>query len=88
MRRLRHWLGGRRVKVNKCSPASSRLSATARCSSLHLRMKDEGFAARFDLLRRRVDHVGVVGGDLVMQPLGGIVSEIGIMAERLSFAAG
>src|SRR5260370_5104035 len=30
VRTLRHWLGGRRVKVNKRSPASSRLSATAR----------------------------------------------------------
>src|SRR6478672_4547760 len=39
VRTLRHWLGGRRVKVNKRSPASSRLSATARCLSLHLRMK-------------------------------------------------
>jgi hypothetical protein len=34
VRTLRHWLGGRRVKVNKRSPASSRLSATARCLSL------------------------------------------------------
>jgi hypothetical protein len=39
VRRLRHWLGGRRVKVKRRSPASSRLSATARCFSLHLRMK-------------------------------------------------
>jgi hypothetical protein len=39
VRILRHWLGGRRVKVNKRSPASSRLSATAWCLSLHLRMK-------------------------------------------------
>src|SRR5436189_156231 len=37
VRTLRHWLGGRRVKVNKRSPASSRLSLTARCLSLHLR---------------------------------------------------
>src|SRR4051812_49915945 len=34
-----HWLGGRRVKANRRSPASSRLSATARCLSRHLRMK-------------------------------------------------
>jgi hypothetical protein len=39
VRALRHWLGGRRVKVNRRSPASSRLSATARCLSRHLRMK-------------------------------------------------
>src|SRR5450759_645592 len=39
VRTLRHWLGGRRAKVKSRSPASSRLSATARCLSLHLRMK-------------------------------------------------
>jgi hypothetical protein len=39
VRTPRDWLGRRRVKVNKRSPASSRLSATARCLSLHLRMK-------------------------------------------------
>src|SRR3954468_16275425 len=32
-----HWLGGRRVKVNSLSPASSRLSATAWHFSRHLR---------------------------------------------------
>src|SRR3954467_8844610 len=32
-----HWLGGRRVKVNSLSPASSTLSATARHFSRHLR---------------------------------------------------
>src|SRR3954452_9927010 len=31
-----HWLGGRRVKVNSLSPASSRLSAPARLFSRHL----------------------------------------------------
>ena len=35
----RHWPGGRRVKVNSRSPASSRLSATARHFSRHLRRK-------------------------------------------------
>ena len=39
VRTLRHWSGGRRVKVKSRSPASSRLSATARCLSRHLRMK-------------------------------------------------
>jgi hypothetical protein len=39
VRALRHWLGGSRVKVKSRSPASSRLAATARCLSLHLRMK-------------------------------------------------
>ena len=39
VRALRHWLGGRRVNVRSRSPASSKLSATARCLSRHLRMK-------------------------------------------------
>jgi hypothetical protein len=33
VRTLRHWLGGSRVKVKSRSPASARLSATARCLS-------------------------------------------------------
>src|SRR5512144_1066814 len=37
VRAERHWPGGRRVKVNSRSPASSRLSATARHFSRHLR---------------------------------------------------
>jgi hypothetical protein len=36
----RHWLSGNRVKVNSRSPASSRLSTTARHFSRHLRMND------------------------------------------------
>jgi len=39
VRALRHWLCGRRVKVKTRSLAASRLSATARCLNLHLRMK-------------------------------------------------
>ena len=35
---LFHWLGGNRVNANNRSPASSRLSATVRCLSRHLRM--------------------------------------------------
>ena len=38
-RALFHWLGGKRVKANRRSPASSRLSATARCLRRHLRTK-------------------------------------------------
>ena len=37
--RVRHWLRGRRVKVKRRSPASSRQSATGRWRSRHLRMK-------------------------------------------------
>jgi hypothetical protein len=40
VRAERHWPDGRRVKVNSRSPASSRLSATARHFSRHLRRKD------------------------------------------------
>jgi len=40
-----HWLFGNRVKVNSLSPASSRLSATARHFSRHLRMNALRFAA-------------------------------------------
>jgi hypothetical protein len=35
----RHWLEGKRVKANRWSPASSRLSATARHFSRHLARK-------------------------------------------------
>jgi len=35
-----HWLGGKRAKVNRRSPASSRLSATALHLSRHFRRKD------------------------------------------------
>src|SRR5450631_1231449 len=66
VRRLRHWLGGRRAKVNKRSPASSRLPVTARCLSLHFRMKALRRTA-ISFGRRRIDHVVAVRGDLVMQ---------------------
>src|SRR4051794_13217429 len=67
VRRLRHWLGGRRAKVNKRSPASSKLSATARCLSRHF--ADEGLSANGDLFRRRrIDHVVVIRGDLAGAP--------------------
>ena len=39
VRAERHWLDGKRVKVNSRSPASSRLSATPRHFSRHLRRK-------------------------------------------------
>ena len=40
-----YWLCGKRVKVNSLSPASSRLSATARCFRRHLRMSALRFAS-------------------------------------------
>ena len=81
VRALLHWLGGRRVKVKRRSPASSRLSATARCLSRHLRTK--ALRRVFDLLRRRgVDHVGVVGGDLVVQALGRVGQQVPVLVDR------
>src|SRR5260221_456191 len=44
---------------------------------------EEGFAARFDLLRRRrVDHVVVISSDLVMQPLGGMCEQVPVLVDR------
>ena len=41
---------------------------------------DEGLAARFDLLaRRRVDHVVVLGGDLLVQALGGVRQQVAML---------
>src|SRR4029453_2023165 len=43
-------------------------------------LADEGFAARFDLFALcRVDHIFVVGADLVMQALGGVREEITVL---------
>src|ERR1700751_4664824 len=71
VRPLFHWLPGNRVKVKSRSPASSRLSATALHLSRHLRM------TLLDLCRRvGVDHVGVVGRDLFMQPFGRVGEQV------------
>src|SRR3981081_3556617 len=51
VRRLRHWLGGSRVKVKSRSPASCRLSAHA---VLEPPFADEGFAPRLDLLTQSI----------------------------------
>jgi hypothetical protein len=69
-----HWPGGKRVKVNSLSPASSRLSATA---------QQEGLAPRFDLLPRRgVDHVAIVVGDFVVRALGRVREQILVLVHR------
>src|SRR5882724_6414076 len=66
VRTLFHWLAGNRVKVKSRSPASARLSATARCLSRHLRI--ERLAPCFDLrVGGRIERVVVVGGDLLVQ---------------------
>src|SRR5271165_400293 len=60
-----HWLGGSRVNVNSLSPASSRLSATAR----HLR-RHERLAPGLDLAARGgIDHVAVVVRNFLVQAL-------------------
>src|SRR6266436_1709815 len=56
VRRLRHWLGGRRAKVNKRSPASYRLSAMARCFNRHLRMKALRRTAIYSAVRAHAKH--------------------------------
>jgi hypothetical protein len=48
-------------------------------------LADEGFAARFDLFACvRVDHIFVVGADLVMQALGGVREEITVLMHGAS----
>ena len=43
-------------------------------------LADEGFAARFDLFACvRVDHIFIVGADLVMQALGGVREQITVL---------
>src|ERR1700731_2004861 len=54
VRTLRHWLGGSRVKANKRSPASSRLSTTARCLRRHRHSIPDG-CNRLIEPRRTVD---------------------------------
>ena len=66
---LFHWLGGSLVKVNRRSPASSRLFGDVAMAQTPL--ADEGLTAVLYFLRRgSVDHAGIVGGDLLVQPLG------------------
>src|SRR5262249_42467788 len=80
VRALFHWLDGKRVKLNKRSPASSRLSATARCLSRHLRMKPCG---GLDLLSGSgINHVGVVRGDLLVQTLRRMRQQVSMLVDR------
>src|SRR6516165_5310897 len=77
VRALFHWLGGSRVKVKSRSPASSRLSATALHLSRHLRRKARRRASIS--ANEGVDHVVVVGGDLVVQPLGRVGQQVALL---------
>src|SRR5262249_58370592 len=44
---------------------------------------DEGLAASLDLLaRRRIDHVVVVGSDLLVQALGRMRQEVAVLVDR------
>jgi hypothetical protein len=46
-------------------------------------LADEGLAPLFDLLGRRgVDHVGVIGGDLLVQALGRVAEQVAILVNR------
>ena len=46
-------------------------------------LADEGLAARLDLLGRGgVDHVGVVGGDLLVQALGRVGEQVAVLMDR------
>ena len=46
-------------------------------------LADEGLAPLFDLLGRRgVDHVGVVGGDLLVQALGRVGEQVAMLMNR------
>ena len=43
-------------------------------------LADEGFAASLDVLtRRRIDHVAVVGADLLVQALGGMGEQVAVL---------
>ena len=53
-------------------PVARFLQAVGDGAVLEPPFADEGFAARFNLLGcRRIDHVVVVGADLLVQALGG-----------------
>src|SRR5829696_9338888 len=81
VRALFHCLGGSRANANRLLPASSRLSATARCRSRHLRKK--ALRRSSDLRGRRgVDHVGIVGRDLLVQPLRSMGEQVPMLVNR------
>src|SRR5215204_6078723 len=67
VRALFHWLGGRRVKANRWSPASE---AVGNGPVPQPPFAQEGLPALLNVFGRRgVDHVGVVGRDLIVEPL-------------------
>jgi len=79
---LHHCDGGRRVKANRTSPASS-IEAIGDRPVAKPPLTEEGLAPGLDLLGRRgVDHVGVVGGDLLVQALGGMAEQVAMLVHR------
>ena len=61
-------------------PVAGFLQAVGDGAVLEPPFADEGFAAGFDLLASfRVDHVVVIGGDLLMQALGGVREQISVL---------
>ena len=62
-------------------PIAGFLQAIGNGAVLEPPLSDEGLAAGFNLLARGgVDHVGVVGGDLLVQALGGVREEIAMLS--------
>src|SRR6187431_3116197 len=67
---LRHWLGGFLQAVGDGAMTQPPLS-------------DEGLTAGLDFLGRGgVDHVGVIGGDLVVQALGRMREQVPVLMDR------
>ena len=78
VRAERHWLGGRRVKVNK--PVARFLEAVGDRPAFQPPLAEEGTAALLHLFRRRgVDHVGVVGGNLLVQLVRGVSKQVPVL---------
>ena len=86
VRALRHWLGGSRVKVNSRSPAS--LQAVGNRAVLEPPFVDEGLAARLDFWRRRrIDHVVIIRGDLVIQALWRVREKVPVLVHLMPTSA-
>ena len=67
-------IGGNRCEGEE--PIAGVLQAVGDGAVLEPPLADECLAAGFDLLARGgIDHVGVVGGDLLVQALGGIAGD-------------
>ena len=82
-----HWLGGSRVKAN--SALAGLLQAVGHGAALQPPLAQERLAPRLDLLRGLgVDHVGVVGRDLLMQPLRRVGQEVAMLVNRAALWAG